>query len=80
MLYKKRLITWYVERVRYKHKPLDCVNCDLFQGWCRDCEDQLVAVYNYNYHLSLAPRQVLCILLKRSLFYKENVIKEVPNS
>lgn len=75
MLYKRKIISKRIIRIRSKQKPLDCEKCDLRPDYC--CEAK-VCVYRYSSKtfLYLTSRENLCILLKRSLYYIE---KETGN-
>lgn len=68
MLYKKKLISGKIIRLRGKHKPLNCDCCDVTIDSCNGIN---VCIYKWKDKpcLFLATRMSLCTLLKRSLYY-----------
>lgn len=76
MLYKRKILCNGIERIREQHKPLDCMGCNLFDGFSCNGEDALVNILKSDGHLYLATRFTICTILKRTLYYYENVTKE----
>jgi hypothetical protein len=71
MLYKRKLLCNGIERIRGYHKPVNCMECDVGSSvWCGG-HDYLVAIYKSDGKLYIATRNILCTLLKRSLYYKK---------
>lgn len=87
MLYKKKLIYNNEIKLRFKHKPLDCYNCDcdIFR---KECHNIIVYIFISAYmimdtttitttpkpHLYSTKRESLCNFFKRSLYY---VVKKI---